>query len=169
MGIFTLVRTEGLALDEHGPEETFTNALSAALDGGGLKFTWLDAWTLDLALYGSVVQTNVREVLRSWRLAPSPRRGEIVQRWVEATTQYPDWQALRAKVAQWYESAADHLLMRLQPAGHHPDRRPLVRPFAPGIDAAIFLDVDRPANGLAYTESCLTRQEIKGWQVGDED
>jgi len=170
MGIFTLVTAEepeappGTA-DEVAvrPEETVKSLVTAALKRGGVRFTWLDPWTVDLILNGHMLQADLTEVVRSWGLAPEVRRDAVVERWVEATLTYPAWEARRDELTQTFETAKDRILIRLQPAGAADEDQALVRSYAAGIDAAVFVDVDRPSNGLARTASALRWSDLGRW------
>jgi len=151
MGIFTLVTAEepdarlgssdGVAVR---PEQTVKSLVTAALRRDGVRFTWLDPWTVDLLLNGRLLQADLTEVVRSWWLAPEARRDVVVERWIEATLGYPAWEARRDELTQSFEAAKERLLIRLQPAGHADEEQALVRSYAAGIDAAVFVDVDRP-------------------------
>jgi hypothetical protein len=170
MGIFPLVRSGLATPDTTRPEEeTIKTLLTAALQRDGVKFTWLDPWHLDLIMNGRLVSANLSEVVRSWRLAPEARRGEVVQRWVDATLAYPSWETRRAEIAESYAVARSHLLLRLQPAGVAKADHGIVRAYAPGIDVALFLDVDRPGNGLASAASPVTKAELARWQTAEFD
>lgn len=176
MGIFTLVTAEEPAVrpgssDEIAvrPEETVKSLVTAALLRGGVRFTWLDPWTVDLILNGRLLQADLTEVVRSWWLAPEARRDTVVERWVEATLAYPAWEARRDELAQRFELAKDRLLIRLQPAGVADEDQALVRGYAPGIDASVFLDVDRPSNGLTRTSSALRWTELGRWSAEHVD
>ena len=169
MGIFALVRSGVATPDDARPEESVKTLLTAAFQRGGVKFTWLDAWHLDLVLNGRLVSASLDDVVRSWRLTPEARRGEVVERWVDATLAYPDWEARRAELAETYAAAEGRLLLRLQPAGHAKPEHGIVREYAPGIDVALFLDVDRPANGVASPESPVTKAELARWATAELD
>ena len=79
MGIFALVPGGVTLPDAARPEEMLNSLLTAAFQRGGVKFTWLDPWRLDLVMNGRLVSANLNEVVRSWRLAPEARRGEVVR------------------------------------------------------------------------------------------
>jgi hypothetical protein len=169
MGIFALVRS-GVATPENArPEETIKELLTTAFQRDGVKFTWLDPWHLDLVMNGRFVSASLNDIVRTWRLAPEARRGEVVDRWVNATLAYPDWQARRAEIAETYPQAKGRLLLRLQPAGMARPEHGIVREYAPGIDVALFLDVDRPANGLASAASPVTKSELARWATPELD
>ena len=169
MGIFALVPGGVTLPDAARPEEMLKSLLTAAFQRGGVKFTWLDPWRLDLVMNGRLVSANLNEVVRSWRLAPEARRGEVVERWVSATLGYPDWEARRLEIAETYAGAESRLLLRLQPAGIAQADHGIVRQYAPGIDVALFLDVDRPGNGLANAASPVTTGELARWQTAELD
>ena len=172
MGIFTLV-TAGEPDAQLGapdevdgrPEEAVKTQVTAALKRGRVRFNWLDPWTVDLVLRGRPVQADVTELVRSWWLAPATRRDAVVEHWVEATLAYPAWETRRTQLAQRFETARDRLLIRLQPSGAADDEYALIRSYAAGIDAAVFLDVDRPANGLSRTPSGLRWTDLGRWSA----
>jgi hypothetical protein len=172
MGIFTLV-TAGEpdaqlgAADEVAarPEETVKDLVTAALKRGRVRFSWLDPWTVDLVMRGRSLQADVTELVRSWWLATETRRDTVVEHWVEATLAYPAWEIRRTELAQRFETAKDRLLIRLQPSGVADDEHALVRSYAAGIDAAVFLDVDRPSNGLSRLSSGLHWTDLGRWSA----
>ena len=176
MGIFTLV-TAGepdaqlSAADEIAvrPEETVKTLVSAALKRGRVRFNWLDPWTVDLVLRGRSVQADVTELVRSWWLAPESRRAMVIKRWVEATLAYPAWESRRTELAERFETAKDRLLIRLQPSGVAEEDQALVRTYSAGIDAAVFLDVDRPSNGLSRPASGLSWTDLGRWSAEHVD
>ena len=176
MGIFALVAAgepdaQLGAADEVAvrPEETVKTLVSAALKRGRVRFNWLDPWTVDLVLRGRSLQVDVTEVVRSWWLAPETRRDTVVQRWVEATLGYPAWESRRTELAQRFETAKDRLLIRLQPSGIAEEDHALIRTYAAGIDAAVFLDVDRPSNGLSRPASGLRWTDLGRWTAEHVD
>src|SRR4029450_5304496 len=102
MGIFAPV-PGGLTLpDPARPEEMLKSLLTSAFQRGGGKLTWRAPWRVDLVMNGRLVSANLDEVVRSWRLAPEARRGEVVERWVSATLGSPDWEARRLENAGTY-------------------------------------------------------------------
>src|SRR5262245_2311958 len=176
MGIFTLVTASEVeaqrgAPDEVAvrPEEAVKAQVGAALKRGRVRFTWLDPWTVDLVLRGRSLRADVTELVRSWWLAPEARRDTVIERWVEATLAYPAWETRRNEVAQRFETAKDRLLIRLQPSGTADEEQALVRSYAAGIDAAVFLDVDRPANGLSRSSSGLRWTDLGRWSAEQVD
>ena len=169
MAIFTLVPKAASVPAFVSPEEKIKRLLTAALIRGGVRFTWLDSRTVDLIMNGRLVSANVGEVVRSWHLAPTQRRPEVIERWVEATLNYPQWEERRRELGQSFEQAGSRLLLRLQPAGLAQPDHALVRSYAPGIDMSVFVDVDRPANGLGRARSALSVAELANWGAADAD
>ncbi|HKA69226.1 MAG TPA: hypothetical protein VKG85_08940 [Actinomycetes bacterium] len=176
MGIFTLVtagepEAQPGASDEVAvrPEETVKALVTAALKQSRVRFKWLDPWTVDLVLRGRPLQADVTELVRSWSLAPETRRETVVERWVEATLAYPAWETRRGELAQRFDTAKDRLLIRLQPSGLADEEQALVRSYAAGIDAAVFLDVDRPATGLSRAPSSLQWTDLGRWSAEQID
>lgn len=168
MGIFTLAPPD-TALDVVHPEDVIKSYLTAALGQGGVRFTWLDPWNLDLIMNGRLVAANVRDVVRSWRLAAQDRQHDVIDRWVRATLGLPFWEERRRQLAETFLGAEQRLLLRLQPAGIGPETAALVRAYAPGIDMAVFIDVDRPGNSLGYAASGLTTDELARWAVAETE